>query len=117
MAKRVAVTKETWIKKYSTQYGDHEALLEITPTRGGPKMVSTGIDIVKGRRKRIFKDVFTESEAQLAKRRESLVKDGFVLKTQQLKVSAQEAPRGPSDTEIAQRQNEQELKEYLARVR
>jgi len=116
MAKRLpVVTQEIWEKKIPAgKYsGAGTSRLIITPGRNGPLMVS---EATEGN-KRIFRDEFTESADAIAARRIALKADGFKLVTKPVKVRPENAPKGPSDGEIARQQRDTELAEYLRRNR
>jgi hypothetical protein len=84
MGKRLATAvQETWVKTLSKPGEPKcDATLEIIPTRSGTKLISTGRD----NGKRHYRDVFTESEAQLNARRAALIQDGYMLTVKQIKV-------------------------------
>jgi hypothetical protein len=84
MGKRLATAvQETWVKTFSTKDAALcEAKLEIIPTSSGTKLISSGTE----NGKRHYRDIFTENEIELNKRRAALIQDGYTLTTKQVKL-------------------------------
>ena len=84
MAKRLPIaTQETWTKTYKTSYAENcVAKFEIIPTSAGSKLISSGTE----NGKRIYHDVFGESDEKLNARRAALIQDGYTLTTKQVKL-------------------------------
>ena len=115
MAKRLpVVTQEIWEKKIPAgKYsGAGIARLEITPVRNGNAMVSVGFE----NGKRIYRDEFNEKDDVVEARRIALKADGYKRVTKPVKVRPEEAPQGRSGGEIARRQYDAEMREYLTGV-
>lgn len=113
--KLVPIKVETWTKSFTTKYsGRGKATLVITPQRKGYKLVSSA-KFSKGDNPK--PDIFFETNEQVEKRRDALLDDGFHLTVKTVKVPAEDAPQGLTEAQVAERQNREELEQYLRAVR
>lgn len=117
--KKTTVDVQLWTKEYDSAFdGPTVAYLEIFPQREGSRLTS-GVKFVgkataeqkRSRKARTMKpDVFHESGQALRDRIAGLAREGWKLDTKRVRVNASDAPRGPSDGDLAREQYDAEIR-------